>query len=67
MILTESVVICKYFCNLNGNVSIYPTDPLKRAKIDEAIEDARIMKWAYFPLTKFFGKPEEPILKFYES
>ena len=58
LVLTESVVICKYLCHLAGNVSIYPNNPLAQAQIDEAIEDARIMKWAYFPMTKFFGKPE---------
>ena len=52
-VLTESIVISKYFCRLSGNISIYPSDPLIQAEIDEAIEDAKAMKWVYFPRVRF--------------
>ena len=31
---------------------------MKQAKVDESIEDAKNVKWFYFPKTKFFGAPE---------
>ena len=33
-------------------------DPLKQAEIDEAIADAKAMKYMYFPMTKLGGRPE---------
>lgn len=46
--ISESCVICSSFI-----------DCIKtQAKIDEAICNAKELEWAYFPMTKFFGKPE---------
>merc|ERR1712168_623999 len=56
--ITESVVICQYLCKRAGDHSPYPADPLKQAKIDEAIADAKTMKFMYFAMTKLFGRPE---------
>ena len=45
--MSESFVIC--FC----------LDDIKaQAKIDESIANAKELEWAYFPMTKFFGKEE---------
>ena len=38
----------------------YLADPLQQAKIDEAIADAKNMKFMYFAYVKIFGKPETP-------
>ena len=37
---------------------LFLADAFQRAKIDEAIADMRTLKFFYFPMTKFFGKPE---------
>merc|ERR1712242_387848 len=56
--LTESTVIAKYILRKAGGHAIYPDDDKTQAKIDEAICDVKELEWAYFPMTKFFGKPE---------
>merc|ERR1719447_345967 len=48
--ISESVVICQYLCKVAGQNSLYPDDPLRQARIDEAIADVKNMK--------FFGRPE---------
>ena len=52
-------------CNLSQICKpLFSADALKQAKIDEAICDAKEMKWGYFAMTKFFGKePSEEGLK----
>ena len=42
--------------HLNG--ALFLADPLKQAKIDEAIADAKNMKFMYFAYVKIFGRPE---------
>ena len=52
--LTESHVIMKYLCNKHGETSLYPSDPVKRAKIDEALARVADIKFGCF-LPKLFG------------
>merc|ERR1712131_190732 len=59
--LTESVVISQYLCRSGGHWgrAIYPTDDvLKTSRIDEAIADAKNMKFLHFAMTAIMGLPE---------
>merc|ERR1712179_95061 len=68
--LTESHVIMKYLCNKKGETSLYPSDNVIRAKIDEALARVGDIKFACF-LPKLFGKidevPAEKVTEFEES
>merc|ERR1719336_1341847 len=48
----------KYLCNKHGETSLYPSNPVKRAKIDEALARVADIKFGCF-LPKLFGKIEE--------
>ena len=54
LILTESKAIMKYVCYKKGETSIYPSDPATRAKVDQAIERAAIIKQGNF-IPQLFG------------
>ena len=83
--LSESHVIMKYLCNKQGTstllliiptnfekgeTSLYPTEPVARAKIDEALARVSDIKFGCF-LPKLFGKitevPAEKVTEFEES
>ena len=77
-VLTESVDICKYFCDqVGGNylwpghfqtfyfffqsdsdICVYLACQNEQAKIDEAMADAKKLKWGYFAELKFIGAKE---------
>merc|ERR1711935_42537 len=72
--LTESHVIMKYLCNKffmrTGETSLYPSDTVARANIDEALARVSDIKFACF-LPKLHGKiakvPAKEIQEFEES
>ena len=60
----------KYLCNKKGETSLYPTDLVKRAKIDEALARVSEIKFGCF-LPKLFGSidkvPDEKVAEFETS
>ena len=57
-LITHQLLSCRLDFRQHLNGALFLADPLKQAKIDEAIADAKNMKFMYFAYVKIFGRPE---------
>ena len=58
VLITHQLLRCRLDFRQHLNGELFLADPLKQAKIDEAIADAKNMKFMYFAYVKIFGRPE---------